>query len=215
MTDDPDRPKHPGGRPTKYDPSYCEWLTLCEAKKLVGKYVYGLCRENGSIFYVGQTRSPKVRFQSHSECRSSNPRLREILCALRGHVRVVILRSNPDDLNSAEREEIARHKDEIVNLIGADSWVWSKHSDVPWAAGTGIKSPSAYAMGVASEATKRVVRDRMTKMKDWERCVFELALLGDMPPLRRAMFDKWLSAVTDKMIRCLEAHELDMGNACR
>lgn len=26
MTDAPDRPKHPGGRPTKYDPAYCDQL---------------------------------------------------------------------------------------------------------------------------------------------------------------------------------------------
>lgn len=177
-------------------------LTLKEAKHLTGPLVYGLL-DGEIIFYIGQTRSPRRRFQAHAERRSDNPRLRERLTDVGAAVRVVVLADRPADLNAAERTAIAAHEATIVNLVGADSAVWTRGSDVPWAAGTGILSPSAFALSRAGSSRAREVRARLKAMPQSDRCCFEIDLLGDIPPLHQRRFRQWLKVAGPKMDACI------------
>lgn len=180
-------------------------LTLGEAKTLVCPVVYGLCDADGDVFYVGQTRNAARRFQSHRENRSGNRRLKSKLASLGRSVRVLVLHQSPASLNDVEREEIRARGRVLVNLIGADSSVWSKHSAVPWAAGTGVLAPSAYAVSRANPDLKRLARQKLAAMSPAERCMAEIDLYREFPPLLRRRFDKWLDMTAAKMLACLEA----------
>jgi hypothetical protein len=189
-------------------------MTLAEARRYGRPLVYGLCAA-GDIFYVGQTRNPGKRFGEHS--RGKNNRLRQRLAELGDHVRVVVLADNPPDLNLAERAAIAAHADTIVNLIGAGSDVWSKHSDVPWAAGTGIQCPSTYGLTRTAPALRPRVRRALRAMSDADRCRLELRLLMDYPPYLTARHSRWLQVCGDKLIACINAEmkSKEIQNAAR
>lgn len=181
-----------------------ELLTVLDAQKLVGSFVYGLCGEDGVIFYVGQTRSPHSRFKSHSDCTSNNARLKRRLRAEKGKLRVCILIANPANLNAAEREQI-RFYPNLLNLVGADHWAWSVVGEQkPWSAGPGIVSPSSFGMTKTRADWKPKIKAAIAKMTDAERCNFEIGLYRDFPLAIQRRLDKWLDIVQDKMIDCLE-----------
>jgi predicted GIY-YIG superfamily endonuclease len=193
------KPPKPKGRPSKYE----NGLTLREAKRLEGAFVYGLADEGG-IFYIGQTRSARRRFQAHAEARTNNPILRERIKATGDTLRVLILHENPDDLSATEREEIRRRGADLVNLVGADHFAWSKRSDLPWGAGTGVHAPTAYAMMRVRPHVRAELRERLAGMTNAERCLYEVQLLASWPDPLQRKFDRWLSITRDKMIACLE-----------
>ncbi|MBI1234751.1 MAG: hypothetical protein GC208_09645 [Alphaproteobacteria bacterium] len=180
-------------------------LSLKDASRITDPIIYGLCGPDGAVFYVGQTRSACSRMASHRNVRTKNAALRERLAALRGTVRVVILERNPADLNAAERRHIARYGDQLVNLVGADHWSWSTNSDVPWAAGTGILCPSAFALQRTPEHMKPAIREAMSRMSVKERCAFELRVLMGLPIGFRLRFDRWCEIAGPKMLAVLEA----------
>jgi hypothetical protein len=182
-----------GGRP----------LTISEAKAIAEPVIYGLCGIDGLIFYVGQTKSPRYRFASHKQNNGRNRRLREKIDGLGGDLRVIVLDRSPVDLNAAERREISARAGCIVNLIGADSSVWSLHSDKPWAAGTGVKSPMSYAMAAARPEVKAVMRKKLSQMSDAARCQMEIRMLLSFCDGLQLQFAKWLYLTADKMEACI------------
>jgi hypothetical protein len=185
-------------------PSHDARLTIQQAQRLKGRFVYGLADGDG-IFYVGQTRNPARRFEAHGGRRTNNTALRDRLGGAGADLRVVILRRNPGDLNAAEREEIRARSGTLVNLVGGDHWSWERHRRIPWAAGTGIFSPSAYAMTKTPREHRSTVRAALALLTDAERCVVEVGLLRDFPPHLASRFDGWLETTREKMIACMEA----------
>lgn len=166
-------------------------LTVAEAKRLKGSFVYALCEMNRMPFYVGKTTSALSRFSAHSAGETKNKDLRDRL--LKKGWGVKILRENPDDLNAAEREEIRKNSPGLLNIILADDgrWEgWSKNAD-PWSAGTKYKSPSAYCLPIISPEARKIIRSRFASMTTAERCRFELNLWGSWSERFRDQFSDW------------------------
>lgn len=182
-------------------------LTIKEAKRLSGPLIYGLADESG-VFYVGQTRSPKNRFQQHAERRGRNEALKQRVLQAGDALRVIVLRDDPPDLNAAEREEIRARAGALVNLIGADDARWALSDTKPWAAGTGTKSPVSYALAVCRPHIKEAVRQRLAEMSKAERCRFEIETLLSFPAGVQRRFERWLNVTREKMIACMEAADV-------
>lgn len=187
------------GRPSDYKP-----ITIRDAKKLTLPLVYGLCAADGVVFYVGKTLDPKARFQRHIENTTKNKGLSNAIAAAGAELSVVVLSLDPEDICKAEREMIRAYKGQIVNMIGGSSAVWSGRDDLPWAAGTGVKCPTAYAMGFVGPQAKAELRAKLAKMPLVDRCKYELMLFMSLKPLEQVQLKRWFEACRHKMLGLLE-----------
>lgn len=93
-------------------------LTIAEAARVRGQFVYGLCDRDG-LFYVGKTRNAARRFETYSKqvLTHANPHLLRRLRDAGDDLRVVILSLNPANLNVAEADAISLHGDRLVNIV--------------------------------------------------------------------------------------------------
>lgn len=178
------------------------YADLRSARREESAVVYGLALDN-AIFYVGKTVTASKRFAAHAQARTSNKRLKKILSANADAVQVIILERSPRDINQAERDWIRRTPN-IVNLVTADSDVWGLHSEVPWAAGSGVHCPSVWLALRASKNTRAQTKQKTKVMTDGERCVYEASLFLSLPDEGRASLAKWYRATREKMICCIE-----------
>lgn len=204
----------PIGRPSKYDPAYCEGvMTPKAAKKVKGRLVYGLCDLDGTVFYVGKTINAEKRIASHAEGRNSNPKMVDRL-RMRSDWGVLILRENPDDLDAAEREEIrAREHLGLLNIILSDSSVWDmyKQSPKPWIAKSGKRSPLTISQNYSLPEARKKIKKKLRAMSEAERCTAELAFYSSMDPRLQRRFSTWFSDTIVDMVRCMRKAGIEVS----
>lgn len=171
-----------------------------ECKTLIGSFVYALCDEIGREFYVGQTRRLGRRISEHRwrPTKSTNPATRRMIVALGDNLRISILRDNPQDINAAEREEIAK-RPWLLNSIGPHHWAWSQRTDKPWHVGTGIKTPSSIFVDHVSDDVGRGLRRYLRSLGRIERALLELRLFEALPPSAMGLGQKWLRLALPKL----------------
>lgn len=198
-----------GGRPSGYTDAMCREvvslmaeglsLTAAMAKRCNIRCVYGLSDQDGNLFYIGQTTSLSRRVSEHMRAETSNAGLKRRLIDVGSALQVEILAYDPPDLNAAERAALREYGADCVNLVGADHWSWAANSDKPWAVGTGVKTPSAYAMSASSQEVRRLYQRRLKAMSVKERCEFEMRLFLSYSERLQKHFAKWAGVAWPRM----------------
>lgn len=191
--------KRPVGRPSEYDPAYRDLLTVPEAQRLSGAFVYGLADDDGEIFYVGRTCSARRRFDTHKNGRGSNAGLNRKVAALGDRLRVAVLVWEPADVAAAERAEIKKREGSLVNLVLSDHQSWSYNSDLPWSAGQRHHSPTHYILEQCGPAARRETRARLEVLTEIDRCWAELEALASMRLGHRRRFREWWNIAGPKV----------------
>lgn len=141
-----------------------ELLTLKDAYAVKQPIIYGLCREDGVIRYVGKTVNPSKRLQSYFyPTKYGNYRLRKWLKESGGSLRFVILELDPDDLSASELKHIHARKG-LLNIDMGDGQhkVTPKN---PWSAGVKNACPSAVIIRHLSLNKAEGVKEKVDKVK--------------------------------------------------
>ena len=185
--------------------SECDLLDEVGARLVKVPVVYGLSGIDGEIFYVGKANKLRPRFMAHRRNDGPNCRLRERIEAVGADLRVQVLRFDPADIISAEREEIEAGGSRLVNLMRANDPRWDLQSDLPWSVGTGIRTPAQIEVRRTSKENRVKIRRLVKAMSPARRCRFELEVFADMHPVVQARHASWLDAALPKMLVCMES----------
>ncbi len=170
----------PAGRPTKYDPSFCD------------RVIYGLHDGCGNIFYVGKSASFRKRLSAYRAGRFHGNRGLEAAVNEFG-LHWIVLEENPLDMNAAEFFHIEARPG-LVNLItDRDRALMFAPSNKPWHV-PGVKCPSEqYLTMMRNRFGIKMpdVKSALKAMTDTDRVASErrfAKLLGPKPSIKKWEF---------------------------
>lgn len=184
--------------------------SVAEARLVKGKVIYGIRSTVGKdIVYVGQSRLLFKRFAVHYYS-PKNEGLAEWM--QNNEWEMVILETNPIDLNKAESEWIKKLKPQLFNMVYGGEQAWRHHDRKPWMAGQNIRCPSdALFFWLKNRNWKkgmdRGLKDKLnelkSKMTDQQRVHYELSLAVEFYDFGggniRRKIQKWFSHTHERL----------------
>lgn len=192
-----------------------QWMSFADAGRIGAPVVYGICRRDdpAGVVYVGQTKKPAKRFDYYRRPTGCHNELLKPWLRQAGEAAgIVFLAVDPPDIHAAERKWIGKLRPQLFNLLGGGEWQWREHQSQPWMAGTGVKCPSALAIGWlkrtqnARSARFEAVLSARRTMGVVQRCVFEMDLCRDLEWHigLRPRLEHWLDVCGPKLKKVLE-----------
>jgi len=191
-----------------------KYRKLRQAKEVKHSVIYGIVGdEDLEIVYIGKTTNFYKRFENYLYYKPKNSALAEWMSKNGWHI--IILESNPPDMNYSEKTWIKKLKPQLFNMVDGGDQNWRHHDRKPWMAGRNIKCPSDSLLLLLQNRCRekylrsfpviKRLRDNMT-LKN--RVMFEVNLAMDFYEWGggsiRKSFDRWLSYTKGRLIECLE-----------
>lgn len=182
---------------------------ISDLPPISGSCIYAICDTNDIPIYVGKSKNLRKRIEPYLYPESChNSLLRAFL--LSNDLIVKVLEYNPQDINTAEKFWIKKHKKTLLNLVGGGDQNWRHHTRKPWMANQSIKCPSDMLLRYLKNRErkgyndiKKDIDEKRNSMDTKGRATYEVMLAKTNYSRFAKPIEKWLSYTETRLIEAL------------